>query len=668
MQTAVRSEISPDADLPPAATPACCTDARVPLSLAGLTLAALLSSAQPVLAEQVASSHLLQPDNGHVSNASYFDVSIGQDNQSLVAADAYTPPGSAPLPVGSLVNLPEKSGQGPPARALFSIAADAGGRACEEPYGIVPCSTSVGGNVFLMLAFGYILLQAAQLISGGSELLLEVLNPGLIGGLLLPILGAFPDALLISVSGLRGTAAEAQDEVLVGMGVLAGSTVLLLSLAIAGSIYVGRCDLSGPGGTAQDRTLTRGTDLAGTGITTDEQTRWGAWVMALSTIPFLIVQTPLLDGHPAQGPEAALVGCIVAGAGVVAYCAYQVASPWLQQKRIEEARLQYFRTRALQGISRLSLTPSQESSGTVAGGGGGDEHVLRDLFRRFDADSDGRMSTGELRSLIIALGTSQEGAVPEEEEVQTWLKEFDINSDSCLSPDEFVSGVAKWQAKMGRSMKSKKSEKLVGSLQKDDPDFWAAQSEEAKKVLSLLAEEDTQEGEEEEGEEGAKVMTPSEIYRKAAILTFSGAALVAVFADPMVDAIGGFSAATGIPPFFVAFVVTPLASNASELVSSILFARKKRKRNISLTMSQIYGGVTMNNTLCLGIFLGLVYARGLTWDFSSEVTAILFATFAIGALGGSRVTFPLWMAGPIVALYPLSLGGVFLLDKFLGWS
>ena len=44
--------------------------------------------------------------------------------------------------------------------------------------------------------------------------------------------------------------------------------------------------------------------------------------------------------------------------------------------------------------------------------------------------------------------------------------------------------------------------------------------------------------------------------------------------------------ASGIPAFYVAFCVTPFASNASELVSSLLFARRKRRKNISLTFSQ----------------------------------------------------------------------------------
>jgi hypothetical protein len=65
----------------------------------------------------------------------------------------------------------------------------------------------------------------------------------------------------------------------------------------------------------------------------------------------------------------------------------------------------------------------------------------------------------------------------------------------------------------------------------------------------------------------------------------------------------------------------------SQVISSFQFALKKRKRNISLTYSQIYGAVTMNNTLCLGLFLFIVHARGLTWDFSAEVTHINMDTW-----------------------------------------
>lgn len=63
----------------------------------------------------------------------------------------------------------------------------------------------------------------------------------------------------------------------------------------------------------------------------------------------------------------------------------------------------------------------------------------------------------------------------------------------------------------------------------------------------------------------------------------AGVALCAIFSDPLVEALSNLSKATGVAPFFVGFVLTPLASNASELVSSLKFAARKKQNNISLT-------------------------------------------------------------------------------------
>uniref|UniRef100_A0A453EEK2 Sodium/calcium exchanger membrane region domain-containing protein n=1 Tax=Aegilops tauschii subsp. strangulata TaxID=200361 RepID=A0A453EEK2_AEGTS len=68
---------------------------------------------------------------------------------------------------------------------------------CEQTYGFLPCTTTVFGNMFLVLTYGFLMFKAATFLSAGSELLLEIMGPGLVGGLLLPILGALPDALLV---------------------------------------------------------------------------------------------------------------------------------------------------------------------------------------------------------------------------------------------------------------------------------------------------------------------------------------------------------------------------------------------------------------------------------------------------------------------------------------
>ena len=68
---------------------------------------------------------------------------------------------------------------------------------CDQTYGFLPCTTTVIGNIFLIAVYGYLMFLAASYLSHGSELLLEILGPGIIGGLFLPILGALPDAMLI---------------------------------------------------------------------------------------------------------------------------------------------------------------------------------------------------------------------------------------------------------------------------------------------------------------------------------------------------------------------------------------------------------------------------------------------------------------------------------------
>lgn len=40
----------------------------------------------------------------------------------------------------------------------------------------------------------------------------------------------------------------------------------------------------------------------------------------------------------------------------------------------------------------------------------------------------------------------------------------------------------------------------------------------------------------------------------------------------------------------------------------------------------------MNNTLCLGIFAALVAFRGLTWQYSAEVTVILLVQVIMGVI------------------------------------
>ena len=67
------------------------------------------------------------------------------------------------------------------------------------------------GQLFVMAAYGFILFKAAVLIGDGSEKLLLIYGPGIVGGLVIPILGAVPDGAIVLVSGL-GTVSMFSDK------------------------------------------------------------------------------------------------------------------------------------------------------------------------------------------------------------------------------------------------------------------------------------------------------------------------------------------------------------------------------------------------------------------------------------------------------------------------
>jgi Ca2+/Na+ antiporter len=88
----------------------------------------------------------------------------------------------------------------------------------------------------------------------------------------------------------------------------------------------------------------------------------------------------------------------------------------------------------------------------------------------------------------------------------------------------------------------------------------------------------------------------------------------------------------GVNPFYVAFVLAPLASNASELIASVNYASKKTPKSISISIATLEGAACMNNTFGLAIFMFLVYYQGLAWQYLAETAVILLVqVFLIGA-------------------------------------
>ncbi|RLN24847.1 uncharacterized protein C2845_PM07G38610 [Panicum miliaceum] len=553
---------------------------------------------------------------------------------SLMAAAAYgrlISDGSPSAPLVSVIRL-----------AAPAAAAAAEGK-CEQSYGFLPCTTTVLGNLFLVLVYGFLMFKAATYLSSGSELLLEIMGPGLVGGLLLPILGALPDALLVLVSGLSGSKETAQSQVLIGMGLLAGSTVFLLTLLWGTCVVVGKCDL-GPNGEAVDLTNTKGFSLTGTGITTDVQTSYAARIMGLSVIPFIIAQFPkMLKTHHGQR-LAVLLALIASFLLVLSYCLYQVFQPWIQRRKLAYAKHKHVISGILRHAQMQALGRLLNDDGTP------NEDVIRKLFHKIDMDESRTLSRAELHALIVGINF-EEVDFDRMDAVDKVMDDFDTSRNDAVEEEEFVQGMKKWLNEAKRTVPAS------GAF--------------SNKFINEFHERTRQEHDEliDKSDEAVEsVENPGWCIAKAVGFLLLGAAIAAAFADPLVDAVHNFSNATRIPSFFISFIALPLATNSSEAVSAIIFASRKKQRTCSLTFSEVYGGVTMNNTLCLGVFLALIYFRNLTWDFSSEVLIILAVCVIMALFTSFRTTFPLWTCLVAYMLYPLSLVIVYILDYVFGWS
>jgi len=80
-------------------------------------------------------------------------------------------------------------------------------------------------------------------------------------------------------------------------------------------------------------------------------------------------------------------------------------------------------------------------------------------------------------------------------------------------------------------------------------------------------------------EEGKEEKSFNRLLGESIFFMLFGAALVAFFSDPMVDALTHIGTRLNINPFYISFLITPFCSNASELVAALVFAAKKKTKN-----------------------------------------------------------------------------------------
>ncbi|CAK9182950.1 unnamed protein product [Ilex paraguariensis] len=113
---------------------------------------------------------------------------------------------------------------------------------CEQMYGFLPCSYSLMGHLFLIVVYEYLLFHGESYVITGGERIFKILGPGVFGASAFQILGALPESLILLASGLVDKGEGPQEYVQTAVGLLAGTTILLLTLLWGTCVILGSQD------------------------------------------------------------------------------------------------------------------------------------------------------------------------------------------------------------------------------------------------------------------------------------------------------------------------------------------------------------------------------------------------------------------------------------------
>jgi len=279
---------------------------------------------------------------------------------------------------------------------------------------------------------------------------------------------------------------------------------------------------------------------------------------------------------------------------------------------------------------------------------------LKRFFKKYDINGDNKIDRYELKMLFKDFNEKISN-----EEFELILKRMDADNSGTIDFKEFSTAMKEFLNKKTGGSKS--------DLQLEVVEDSGEQVRHSLREDSIQREDHEEEAEEEEEEipEDLADLPPKKqrmrILWRSVWMMGLGTLIVLLFSDPMVDVLSELGYRIHVPPFYVAFVLAPVASNASELIASISYATKKTKKTITISIGALEGAACMNNTFCLALFLILIIARNLQWEFSAETLSILFVELVVFGFTFKK-THNLMDAILIISLYPLSLMFVALLE------
>jgi len=282
--------------------------------------------------------------------------------------------------------------------------------------------------------YAVVLYQASNLIANGSEFL--VLVPavsGIVGSIVLPILGAVPDGMMTLVSGLGP---NAQESVGAGVGVLAGSTVMLLTFPWFIAVLYGRVPLNDNNEPVYSREkalpIEDRVGLFNSGIGLGPSIKKNTIVMLGTSLIYLVIQIPAwsedVEGEALQVQvqhehKTALIGAIIS---LVCFLGYLVMCFRDSKDKSTQLIIAGIQSNSVSLRAALRFADTDKDKEKLA-------KIIRPFVSRYDQNKDGKLCREEFGMILNDLGESN----LIKDEVNKMFRTTDTDSSNSISFEEF---------------------------------------------------------------------------------------------------------------------------------------------------------------------------------------------------------------------------------------
>jgi len=439
----------------------------------------------------------------------------------------------------------------------------------------------------------------------------------------------------------------------------------LLTLPWFLALLAGRVDLDGDGKPNYKKKLSKDATYTTSGAGVDESIKdAGKLMLVTCLLPYSIVQIPswisgcgfqdcgcspdsadfekCKQNAAAEGHPYALIGLVVAGLLFLMYLVLQyinLEDGVVAQRKRFNTLIKSLKSGAVGVeilVSEFGVGSDDAEYGTMVKEGTFFHFAMKGMFKMYNTDSRGA-SKGNI-------DVQEMGAMLQDLHFPTSLRTA-LNKASKQSGGLTFEGLCKivyeWAKESGLE------ESVFAAKEAEDDD----EEEEEEMPDDILAEKDPSKQQQM-------------IWLRSFQYMLGGTAVVLVFSDAMCDILSTLGERTGINSFYVAFVLAPLASNASELLAAKAYAEKKTQVTMTISLSSLLGAACMNNTFCLGIFLYQIYSNNLIWEFSAETLSIVFVQVIMAFFAFQSVQ-KAWWAFIIMSLFPLSVVLVWVLENIV---